>query len=324
MLCVSSAERGDLYFIFSICNICFNIKMKRGIFAMKIFKKILAVGFSVLVLTGLLSGCGGFNAKDTKAEQPAAKTAIDEIKQRGTIRIGVFSDKPPFGFIDANGKNQGFDVFIAKRFAKDLLGDESKVEFILVEAANRVEYLQSNKVDLIMANFTVTDERKQKVDFASPYMKVALGVVSPNDAAITSVDQLKGKKLIVVKGTTADTYFMKNFPDVELLKFDQNTQAFEALKDKRGAALAQDNTLLFAWAKQNPNFTVGVATLGSQDTIAPAVKKGNIELLNWVNTELDSLAKENFIHKAYTETLKPAYGDSINPEEIVIEGGKTK
>jgi polar amino acid transport system substrate-binding protein len=298
--------------------------MKRGIFAMKNFKKILAAGLSVLVLAGFLSGCGGSNAKDTKVEQPAAKTAINEIKQRGTIRIGVFSDKPPFGFIDANGKNQGFDVFIAKRFAKDLLGDESKVEFVLVEAANRVEYLQSNKVDLIMANFTVTDERKQKVDFASPYMKVALGVVSPNDASITSVEQLKGKKLIVIKGTTADTYFMKNHPDIELLKFDQNTQAFEALKDKRGAALAQDNTLLFAWAKQNPSFTVGVATLGSLDTIAPAVKKGNTELLSWINSELDLLAKENFIHKAYTETLKPAYGDSINPEDIVIEGGKIK
>lgn len=291
---------------------------------MKNFKKILAIGLSVLVLAGFLSGCGASNTKDTKVEQPAAKTAIDEIKQRGTIRIGVFSDKPPFGFIDANGKNQGFDVFIAKRFAKDLLGDESKVEFVLVEAANRVEYLQSNKVDLIMANFTVTDERKQKVDFASPYMKVALGVVSPNDTSITSIEQLKGKKLIVIKGTTADTYFMKNHPDVELLKFDQNTQAFEALKDKRGAALAQDNTLLFAWAKQNPSFTVGVATLGSLDTIAPAVKKGNTELLSWINSELDLLAKENFIHKAYTETLKPAYGDSINPEDIVIEGGKIK
>ncbi|WP_373665526.1 cysteine ABC transporter substrate-binding protein [Sporomusa silvacetica] len=274
---------------------------------------------------GVLAGCGSTATKtDAKQDSQAAKSSIQEIKDRGKIKIGVFSDKPPFGFVDANGKNQGFDVYIGKRLAKDLLGDESKVEFILVEAASRVEFLQSNKVDIILANFTVTDERKQKVDFANPYMKVALGVVSPSGTPITSVDQLKGKKLIVNKGTTAETYFTKNHPDIELLKFDQNTEAFEALKDNRGAALAHDNTLLFAWAKENTNFTVGVSTLGSLDTIAPAVKKGNKELLDWINTELDTLGKENFIHKAYNETLKPAYSDAINPEDIVVEGGKLK
>ncbi len=291
---------------------------------MKNIKKILAVFFSAVILVGILAGCGSKATTETKGEQASAKSSIEEIKKRGKIKIGVFSDKPPFGFVDANGKNQGFDVFIAKRFAKDLLGDESKVEFVLVEAASRVEFLQANKVDLILANFTVTDERKQKVDFANPYMKVALGVVSPNGTPITSVEQLKGKKLIVNKGTTAETFFTKNYPDIELLKYDQNTEAFEALKDKRGVALAHDNTLLFAWARENTGFTVGIASLGSLDTIAPAVKKGDKELLTWVNTELENLGKENFIHKAYDATLKPAYGESIDPEAVVVEGGKLK
>lgn len=289
---------------------------------MKNSKRILAIIISAIVLIGVLTGCGAKTA--TTAEQPVAKSGIAAIKERGTIKIGVFSDKPPFGFVDANGKNQGFDVYIGKRLAKDLLGDEGKVEFVLVEAASRVEFLQANKVDLILANFTVTDERKQKVDFANPYMKVALGVVSATGEKITSVEQLKGKKLIVNKGTTAETYFTKNYPDIELLKYDHNTEAFEALKDKRGVALAHDNTLLFAWARENVGFDVGISTLGSLDTIAPAVKKGNTELLTWVNTELETLGKENFIHKAYDATLKPAYGEGINPEDIVVEGGKVK
>lgn len=289
-------------------------------------KKLLAVFLSTLFLVGVLAGCGSnTNTKaDSKAEQSVNKSSIEEIKKRGTIKIGIFGDKPPFGYVDANGKNQGYDVYIAKRFAKDLLGDETKIEFVLLEPASRVEYLQTNKVDLVLANFTVTEERKQKVDFANPYMKVALGVVSANGQPITSVEQLKGKKLIVTKGTTAETYFTKNHPDIELLKFDQITQSFEALKDNRGAAYANDNTLLFAWARENTGFTVGVTTLGSLDTIAPAVKKGNKELLDWINTELDTLGKENFVHKAYDATLKPVYGDSINPEDIVIEGGKQK
>lgn len=292
---------------------------------MKNLKKVLAAIITGIIIAGAFVGCSKASTaasgeKKNDSAQSTSSSSLDEIKKRGTIRIGVFSDKPPFGYVDSQGKNQGFDVYIAKRFAKDLLGDESKVEFVLVEAANRVAVLESNKVDITMANFTVTEERKQKVDFANPYMKVSLGVVSPDGAKITSVDQLKGKKLIVNKGTTAQAYFEKNFPDIELLKYDQNTEAFEALKDKRGAALAHDNTEVLAWAKSNPGFSVGIATLGGQDTIAPAVKKGNKELLDWINSELETLGKENFIHKAYDETLKSIYGN--DPSNIVIEGGK--
>ena len=136
------------------------------------------------------------------------------------------------------------------------------------------------------------------------------------------MDELKGKKLIVNKGTTADAYFTKNHPDIELLKYDQNTETFAALVDKRGVALAHDNALLFAWAKENPGFTVGIEALGDVDVIAPAVKKGNKALLEWLNNEIIELGKENFFHKDYDATLKPIYGDSVNPESLVVEGGK--
>lgn len=272
--------------------------------------KIIGLLLSLVLVIGGLVGCG---SKDDN------KSTIDKIKERGVVKIGVFSDKPPFGSIDENGKNKGYDVEIAKQIAKDLLGDETKVEFVLVEAASRVEFLQANKVDIILANFTVTDERKEKVDFAKPYMKVALGVVSKDGSAITDVNQLKGKKLIVNKGTTADAYFTKNYPDIELLKFDQNTEAFEALKDGRGEALAHDNTLLFAWARENKGFDVGIKNLGDQDVIAPAVKKGDTELLNWLNDEFTKLGKDGKIRDAYNVALQPAYGDSVDSKDVIIE-----
>jgi len=252
----------------------------------------------------------------------SAKSSIDTIKERGKIRIGVFSDKAPFGYLDSNGKPQGFDIVIAKRLAKELLGDENKVEFISVESANRVEYLVTNKVDIILANFTVTPERAQKVDFANPYMKVAIGVASSDKKPIKKVEDLKGKKLIVTKGTTGDIYFAKNHPEIEALSFEHNTESFAALKDGRGDAITHDNTLLFAWARQNEGFVVGLDSLGPQDTIAPAVKKGNKELLNWINDTLAKLGKEKFIEKAYNETLKPIYGNSVNIKSVIIEGGK--
>lgn len=290
-------------------------------------KKILGVLLAVGIIAGVIAGCGNSNTTQNGAENASQASAaakartLDEIKKSGKIKIGVFSDKNPFGYVDENGKVQGYDVYFAKRIAKDLLGSEEAVDFVYVEAASRVEYLKSAKVDITLANFTVTDERKEQVDFALPYMKVALGIVSPQKAEITDVNQLKGKKLIVVKGTTAETYFSKNYPDVTLVKFDEYQEAYDALLDGRGDAFSTDNTEVLAWAKQNKGFVVGVESLGDIDTIAPAVQKGNTELLNWLNDEIKTLAKEKFFHKDFDETLKSVYGDSIDPENLVVEGG---
>lgn len=290
-------------------------------------KKILEVLLVVGIIAGVIAGCGNSNTTQNGAENASQASAtakartIDEIKKSGKIKIGVFSDKNPFGYVDENGKVQGYDVYFAKRIAKDLLGSEDAVDFVYVEAASRVEYLKSAKVDITLANFTVTDERKEQVDFALPYMKVALGIVSPQKAEITDVNQLKGKKLIVVKGTTAETYFSKNYPNVTLVKFDEYQEAYDALLDGRGDAFSTDNTEVLAWAKQNKGFVVGVESLGDIDTIAPAVQKGNTELLNWLNDEIKTLAKEKFFHKDFDETLKSVYGDSIDPENLVVEGG---
>lgn len=282
-------------------------------------KRILAVVLAGVVALGTLTGCGG--AKETKKTELTARTP-EQIKEAGSIRIGVFSDKNPFGYVDAAGEVQGYDVYFAKRIAKDLLGSEENVEFVYVEAANRVEYLQSAKVDLILANFTVTPEREEQVDFALPYMKVALGVVSPDSALITETEQLKDKTLIVVKGTTAETYFGENYPEIKLLKFDEYQEAYDALLDGRGDAFSTDNTEVLAWALQNEGFSVGLESVGKIDTIAPAVRKGNTALLNWINEEIKSLAEEAFFHKDFEETLAPVYGSSVDAENLVVEGGK--
>ncbi|MBQ8998418.1 MAG: transporter substrate-binding domain-containing protein [Clostridium sp.] len=294
-------------------------------------KKLLGVLLSIILVMGILVGCGSSTkTSDTDSATgnessdisgSAEARTLDEIKKDGKIRIGVFSDKNPFGYVDSNGEVQGYDVEFAKRIGKDLLGSEDAVEFVYVEAASRVEYLKSGKVDIILANFTVTDERKEAVDFALPYMKVALGVVSPDDALITDADQLEGKDIIVVKGTTAEAYFSQTYPDLNLVKYDEYQEAYDALLDGRGDAFATDNTEALAWSNQNKGFTTGIESIGNIDTIAPAVQKGNTELLNWINDEIKSLADEEFFLNDYKKTLLPVYGDSVDPEEIVVEGG---
>ncbi len=267
-------------------------------------------GFGLLAMVNV--GCSRRNDADSLAK----------IKNRGKVVVGVFGDKPPFGYIDRQGRNAGYDVVLARRIAADLLGDENKIEFITLEAANRVAFLQSNKVDIILANFTRTPERAEKVDFAKPYMKVALGIVAPDASPVSALAGLGGgRTLIVNKGTTAEAYFTKNYPEIKLLKFDQNTEAFQALKDGRGDALAHDNTLLFAWAHENKGFKIVESNLGNADVIAPAVKKGDTVLRAWIDAKIDRLAAEHFFLNAFQTELHPFFGDSVrNPDDVIIEG----
>lgn len=254
------------------------------------------------------------------AEGDAVYRTLDEIKEDGTINIGVFSDKNPFGYVDENGEYQGYDVYFANRLVEDL-GVE--VNYVSTEAANRVEYLETGKVDIILANFTVTAERAEKVDFALPYMNVALGVVSPEDHVIESLDDWNAdEQIIVISGTTAETYLIENYPDIPLQKYDTYANAKNALENGNAAAWANDNTEVIAFAAQNEGYVVGIPSLGSQDTIAPAVSKGNESLLNWLNDEITALGEENFFHADYEATLIDTYGEDYE-EELVVEGGVT-
>ena len=230
----------------------------------KTIKSIVAAS-AALIMAASVAACGPNAAtpsEENNASNGGATTSkvtarsLDEIKKSGVLKVAVFSDKAPFGYIDKDGKNAGYDIVFAERLAKDL---GVKVKYTSVDPAARVDVLTSNKVDITLANFTVTDERKEKVD---------------------------------------------------------------ALLDGRGDAFSTDNTEVLAWAKTNKGFKVGITKLGDEDTIAPAVQKGNKELLNWINDEIVKLGKENFFHKDYEETLKPVYGSDVNPDDIVVEGGQ--
>ena len=277
-----------------------------------------------------LTGCGaaqpasqtaaqasGETQNNTSAEKTVYRT-VDEIRESGSINIGVFSDKSPFGYVDENGEYQGYDVYFGNRIGEDL---GVKINYVSTEAANRIEYLQTGKVDIILANFTVTEERAQEVDFALPYMNVALGVVSPDNAVITSLDDIGADdEVIVISGTTAETYLEKNYPDIKLQKYDAYAEAKTAFSNGNAAAWANDNTEVIAFAIDNPGFTVGIPSLGSADTIAAAVTKGNSSLLNWLNDEIVALGKENFFHADYEATLLDTYGKDYE-DTLVVEGG---
>jgi polar amino acid transport system substrate-binding protein len=177
---------------------------------------------------------------------------------------------------------------------------------------------------VILANFTVTAERAEEVDFALPYMNVALGVVSREDNVIESLDDWNADdSIIVISGTTAETYLIENYPDIPLQKFDSYATAKEAFQNGTSVAWANDNTEVIAFALQNSGYTVGIPSLGSADTIAPAVTKGNSTLLEAINDEIKALGEENFFHADYEATLTETYGSDYE-DSLVVEGGVTE
>ncbi len=266
---------------------------------------------SVLMLAGCGSGDGATGG---------SFRTLDQIKESGKITIGVFSDKSPFGYVDENGDYQGYDIELAKRLGEDL-GVE--VEFVSTEAANRVEYLQTAKVDVILANFTVTPERAEAVDFGSAYMNVALGVVSHKDHVVTELSQIGNRKVIVISGTTAETYLTEHNPQLTLEKYDTYAAAKSAFENNEEAVWANDNTEVIAFANQAAagEYVVGIEALGSADTIAPAVSKGNTTLLEWINEDMAKLGAEQFFHADYEKTLLATYGADYE-NTLVVEPGQ--
>ena len=137
----------------------------------KLLSKLFVLTAAAMLLVGSLTGCGaadeetGTDTGDSASAVAESFRTLDEIKDSGKIVIGVFSDKAPFGYVDENGEYQGYDIYFAERIAEDL-GVE--VEYVSTDPASRVEYVATGKVDLILANFTVTAERAEQVDFALP------------------------------------------------------------------------------------------------------------------------------------------------------------
>jgi len=307
-----------------------------------ILKKFLTGALTLGLGASVIAGCGQSKApeadsqsedtaQDTEAsdaQEDAAESTddsskvyrtLDEIKESGEINIGVFSDKNPFGYVDENGDYQGYDVYFAERIGEDL---GVSINYVSTEAASRVEYLETGKVDIVLANFTVTEERAEKVDFALPYMNVALGVVSHEDNVIEDLSQIGADdQVIVISGTTAETYLEKENPEIKLQKFDTYASAKTAFENGTGVAWANDNTEVIAYSLENEGYVVGIPSLGSQDTIAPAVSKGNSSLLDWINSEIESLGNEQFFHADYEATLLDTYGADYE-DTLVVEGGK--
>jgi polar amino acid transport system substrate-binding protein len=240
---------------------------------------------------------------------PAMAGMIDDIRSRGTVRIGVSLGGEPVGFRDAQNNPVGYDVDVATLLAEKL---GVPVEFTDVSGDARVSMLVAGQLDIVVANTSATLERAKSVNFSIPYNRAGLRIIVQKDAGITSLEGLAGKKVVVGRGTTGETFLKKAVPTAELVYTDTFApDGVLLLQQKRVDAAIEDSSLLDFLATQNSNL-VTLPGLYSNDPIGIAVAKGDAEFVRW----LDMFVSEYIQSGAYEANYKKWWGESANPPAL--------
>ena len=221
---------------------------------------------------------------------------LQDIKARGKLITGIRTDFPPFGFVDKLGTNVGLDVDIANLLAKEVLGEEGKVGFVTVIPANRVSFLTSRKVDILLATVSITEERKKLIDFSIPYFLSGLLILVHKDSPVARYQDLAGKKVATIKESTGDAAIQELVANAERVQFQRNGEALQALRERRVEAFVQDDVLIFNLLQKNPDLKVVNEKPFKAAPFALGVRKGDREWLDFVNATLTKM-RETGEHK---------------------------
>jgi ABC-type amino acid transport substrate-binding protein len=244
--------------------------------------------------------------------QATAGSTLDEVKKRGKLIAGVKADFPPFGYVDSAGKNLGFDVDVAHLFAKALFNDENQVELVAVTSGNRIPFLQSEKIDIIIATVTVTEERKQVVEFSDPYFLSGSLLLVPKASPIKGVEDLAGKTVAVIQGAIQDKDIEQLAPKASRVKYGKVSEAVLAVKGGRADAFSQDDIVILTLAKDNPDLkAVGKPFIPRPYGIA--VRKGDPEFIKWVNGQLAKVKQDGTYDRLWKKYFGEVEANLVKP-----------
>jgi glutamate transport system substrate-binding protein len=256
-------------------------------------RKLLAVVVGLVLLT---AACGSDKKADTTATTDGSQTTVTfaagstmaRIKAAGTIKVGVKFDQPGFGLKNpTTGDVEGFDVEIAKLIVK-AIGADVKIQYVESVSKNREPFIQDGTVDMVVATYTINDTRKQVVDFAGPYFVARQDImVKADNTSIKSVDDLKGKKVCTVKGSTSEKNLKAKAPTAAVTLFDTYSQCAEAMTDGRVEAVTTDNTILAGLVKASSGKFKLVDAPFSDEPYGIGVKKGDDAFRTFINDQLE-------------------------------------
>jgi glutamate transport system substrate-binding protein len=282
-------------------------------------RRLSGLAATVVGLMLLAAACGGDDGGGGQAgggpSFPEGST-MARLQQAGKVRVGTKFDQPLFGQKNLEGNLEGFDVEIAKVIAGEIGIQPSGIEWVESVSANREPFIQQGKVDFVVATYTINDKRKQVVDFAGPYYVAGQDIMvkKGNPLGIKGPDDLAGKKVCSVTGSTPAENIRTNYPQAKLTEFDVYSKCAEALKNGQVDAVTTDNVILLGLISQDQEAFELVGKKFTEEPYGIGVKKGDTQFRNFINDVLEEAAKDGRWQQAWAATAgKVATGQATPP-----------
>ncbi|CAN7555174.1 transporter substrate-binding domain-containing protein [Devosia sp. LjRoot3] len=234
--------------------------------------------------------------------------ALSDIEAAGKIRISIDPAAPPYSSLDASGQYVGSEV----EFAKKLAADWGVVaELVPTSAANRIPYLQTNRADVVISTLSITDERKEVIDFSRPYSAIQIVVGGPAASGVDSLDDLVGKRIAVVRGSTNDTQITKDAPEgADIVRLEDDSTAITALLTGQADLYVTAPALLTTVNAQNPGMDVRPLIVLKTNVTGIGVAKGQDALRD----KLDAWVADGLADGSLNTIYSGAFGIDLPPE----------
>ncbi|MEO3942395.1 glutamate ABC transporter substrate-binding protein [Paenarthrobacter nicotinovorans] len=266
-------------------------------------KSLLVAASAALALS--LSACGGGSTTTTPVASASfeAGTTMEKLNKAQKITIGTKFDQPLFGQKGLDGKPVGFDVEMGKAIAAKLGIAPDKIEWVETVSQNRESFIEQGRVDLVIATYTINDARKEKVAFAGPYYEAGQALlVNKDDDSITKPEDVKGKKVCSVTGSTPAKTIAEKY-GAEVVPAATYTACLEPLRNKQVVAVTTDNVILAGYVDKEPDaFKLASDETFTKEPYGIGLKKDDTVFRNWINDQLEAFQKDGDYKKAWEAT----------------------
>ncbi|MBA2298142.1 MAG: transporter substrate-binding domain-containing protein [Actinobacteria bacterium] len=252
---------------------------------------LIAVATAAIGFAQPTASTGATTATRAEVAAPLPKLPA-EIASRKRFIVGVKCDAPPFGYINVQGKNAGFDVEIARWFARYAFGREQRLTFVCAPTPSREPLITSGRVDLMLSTFTYTADRDTRIDFSRAYYKAGGRLLVKNDGPVQSLADIKGRKVATTSGSIYDRWMKRCHTSTQVIVTDSFTNALLAFNQGRADALMWDDTVLVgvAAADRTAKLTDDTFQAGPYGI---GIKQGNVALKRWVDARLELMRKKD-------------------------------
>jgi ABC-type amino acid transport substrate-binding protein len=242
----------------------------------------------------------------------ARASGLEDARRRGKLLAGVKTDSPPFGYVDSTGTLQGFDVDVARYLARALFEEEGRLELVPITSGSRIPFLYSDWIDIIVATMSVTDQRRQVLDFSEPYFISGSMLLVPKESAIKGIEDLAGKTVAIIEGAVQQKDLEQIAPKAKQVKFAKIPEALSALTGRSVDAFCQDDVIVLTLAKEKPQLrAVGKPFIPRP--YAMAMRKGDVEFVKWVNGQLAKMKADGTFGRIWQKYFGAFEGSLIKP-----------